>query len=173
MQLPPSGSGRPVCLCHQSPRSTTRCRPSCSIGELALVDDQPRVGLAVLHVLRDLVELTTSYSNASPAFAQAKLQGEERGGQLAGDGDRLAAEVAPASCGSRVTTIGPYLSPMLRAAARQGVLVGDVGVGVDGDGGDLQLALHRPLVERLDVLQDVLEAVAARWAARSWPGRRT
>jgi hypothetical protein len=33
---------------------------------------------------------------------------------------------------------------------------------VDRDGGDLQLAFHRPLVERLDVLEDVLEAVAAR-----------
>ena len=40
-----------------------------------------------------------------------------------------------------------------RAVREQGVLVGEVGVGVDRDGGDLELAAQRALVERLDVLQ--------------------
>jgi len=40
---------------------------------------------------------------------------------------------------------------MLAAAARQRVFIGHVRIGVDGNGGDLQLAFHGPLVERLDV----------------------
>ena len=49
------------------------------------------------------------------------------------------------------------------AAARgqERVFVEQVGVGVDRDGRDVQLAAHGPLVERLDVLENVLEAVLA------------
>jgi hypothetical protein len=55
--------------------------------------------------------------------------------------------------GRRATTIGPYLSPMLQPLGKQGVLVEQVGVGVDADGGDLKLAVEGAAVERLDVLQ--------------------
>ncbi len=48
-----------------------------------------------------------------------------------------------------------------RAAGQQRVLVEHVGVGVDRDRGDVQFAARRALVQRLDVLQDVLEPPAA------------
>jgi hypothetical protein len=41
-------------------------------------------------------------------------------------------------------------------------MIQHVRVGVDGYGGDVQLAPGAALVERLDVLEDVLEFVAAR-----------
>ncbi len=49
-----------------------------------------------------------------------------------------------------------------RAAGQQGVFVGDVGVGVDADGGDVEFSARGAFVERLDVLQDVLEMKAVR-----------
>ena len=50
--------------------------------------------------------------------------------------------------------LSPMLLPQLVRA-----YVGDIWIGVDGNGGDFQFAAHGPLVERLDVLQNVLEAV--------------
>ncbi len=49
-----------------------------------------------------------------------------------------------------------------RAAGQQRVLVTDVGVGVEADGGDIEFAARGTFVERLDILQNVLEAEAVR-----------
>ena len=112
------------------------------IGELAFMDDQPGVGFAVAHVRGDLVEVddfvawnasprscprhSCSVRNAvvsSPGMAMVLPRRVVERHRLAGD-DHRAVLVAHAA-----------------AATGQGVFVGDVGIGVDGDGGDLQLAL--------------------------------
>ena len=49
-----------------------------------------------------------------------------------------------------------------RAARQQCVFVADIGVGVDADRRDVKFAAGRAFVQRLDVLQDVLEPVAVR-----------
>ena len=49
-----------------------------------------------------------------------------------------------------------------RAVREDHVVLLDVRVGVQRDRGDLELAVHRPLVQRLDVVQDVLELEPAR-----------
>ena len=47
------------------------------------------------------------------------------------------------------------------AATGQGVFVGHIRIGVNGDGGDFQFAGSGPLVQGLDVLQHVLELIRA------------
>ena len=46
---------------------------------------------------------------------------------------------------------------MLQPLGKQGVLVEQIGIGVDADGRDFELALEGAAVERLDVLQFVLK----------------
>jgi hypothetical protein len=94
------------------------------------------------------------------AFAERQLEREEGGGEDAGDGDRLALEFGQFH---RVggNDHGAVLVSHGRPAAHQRVLVGDVRIGVDRDGRDFELALATARVERLDVLEDVLEPVGA------------
>ena len=49
MTFPPSGNGSPpVCSAHHSPGVEDEVEPLVCVGELALVDDQPDVGVAGL-----------------------------------------------------------------------------------------------------------------------------
>ena len=94
------------------------------------------------------------------SFAECELEGEEGGGELAWDGDGLARQVVEGH-GAWGDEDGAVLVAHAGPAAGEGVLIGDIGVGVDGDGGDFKLAFDGALVEGLDVLEDVLEAVGA------------
>ena len=51
---------------------------------------------------------------------------------------------------------------MLAPLGSSAYLSRDVGVGVDADGGNVEFAARGALVQRLDVLQNVLEAEAVR-----------
>ena len=138
-------------------------KPLPGVGELALVDDQSRVDgdvsiVAGGHGVEDLVE---RHDEMSKRLAQAQPQGQKGGGQRAGDGDRLAGQPfqrpGPAGHEHRPVTLadaGP--------AGAEHVEPAEMGVGVDADGGQFQLAGQGPAVERLDVLQLVREAVLAR-----------
>ena len=92
--------------------------------------------------------------------AQAEPQGEERAGQRARHGDRLRLErvdrLRLAGDDHRAVAVAHA-----RAARAEHVLVVQEGVGVDADRGQLQLALERAAVERLDVDQLVRELVVA------------
>ena len=89
-------------------------------------------------------------------LAEAQLKRQERGGQLSRDRDVFATQLF-----DRHRLAGDDHRAVLvthaAAATRQRVFFRDVRVGVDADGGDLQLTLHRALVQRLDVLKDVFE----------------
>ena len=58
-------------------------------------------------------------------------------------------------------------------ARTQGVLVGDERVAMQADGRQLELAAERPAIERLDVLQRVLETIPTRCRFWRWPGHET
>jgi len=47
-----------------------------------------------------------------------------------------------------------------RSARKQGILVEQMGVSVDRDGREMEFATHGTLIERLDVLEDVMKLVA-------------
>ena len=78
MPLAPSGSGRPVCSFHHTPRSTTSFRSLVAVGELAFVNDQPGVDrLAVVLAgddgRNDLVERHVDVTrNPCPGTAAAR-----------------------------------------------------------------------------------------------------
>jgi hypothetical protein len=48
-----------------------------------------------------------------------------------------------------------------RAARQQRVFVCDVGVRMNGDGGNVQLAAPRPLIQRLNVFQPMFKLITA------------
>ena len=109
---------------------------------------------------RNLVELDFDGLKCLAALAQAELQGQECSGQSAGDGDGFAAQIAQRHRGFG-DDHGAILVAHGCAATGQGVVGGDVGIGVDGDGGDFQFATQGALVEALDVLENVLELVGS------------
>ena len=139
------------------------------VGQLALVDEQPGLGAARRDLVDDLVERhlavaelpprqSRSTRNAvviRPGTAISISRSSLRADRLARDDDR----------------------PVARAHARpvreEHVLVLDERVRVERDRGHLEPALERPLVQRLDVLQDVLELEPARVDARRRRGPRT
>src|SRR5690606_27634816 len=85
---------------------------------------------------------------------------ESGGGHLAGDPDPLAAQIRErerlARDHDRTVAV-----PHRDAGPHHEVPIGDVRVRVRGDRGDLEFPFERALVERLDVLQLVLDAPAA------------
>jgi len=107
-----------------------------------------------------LIEVNGDGAKRLAGFAEAKLEGEERGCQFAGDGDGLAFEIGDFR-GLASDDHRSVLIAHAAAATCEGITVCHVGIGVDRDRGNLQLAAASPLVESLDVLKDVLEPV---WA---------
>ena len=117
--------------------------------QLPLVDDKPRVIFSFLHRLEDLVE---GQDFVGEPLRQQQAQGEERRGQRAGHGDAGGLQFLnrhrPAGDDHR-----PVAVAHAATAGQQGVLVEEVGVGVDADGGEVEFAAEGAAVERLDVLQ--------------------
>ena len=87
------------------------CKPFVLVRQLALVDQQPGLRLAVEHRLLNLIERHDDELEIRLVDPQRQVGG----GQRAGNRDAAALHAvarAPPSCRRR-TTIGPYLSPML------------------------------------------------------------
>ena len=134
-----------------------------SEGELAFVDDESGVGFSVADIGGDLIEGDDDGGEGFGGFSEAELEGEEGGGELAGDGDGASGvfqgvEGSAGTCDEH----GAVAVAHRAADAGEGVTIGDVGIGVDGDGGDFEFGVAGALVECLDVLEDVLKAI--------WPG---
>ena len=93
--------------------------------------------------------------------AQPELQGKKRAGHGAGHGDFFLRNLRLGKLlfrhEHRAVTIAHA-----RAAGQQRVFIAHMGIGVDADGGDVEFAARGALVQRLDVLQNVLEPEAVR-----------
>ena len=113
--------------------------------QLPFVDDEAGVELARCHGVEDLVERTSRRNLHLSRRARSKpqLQREERGRQRAGHGDRLAAQVVDRQRlrgDDHRAVVVAHAAP----AGQQGVLVEQVAIGVDADGGHFQFALAGP-----------------------------
>ena len=138
--------------------------------ELAFVDDQPGVEFAGRDRGDDLVE---RHDFVREIVAEQQLQGRET--------PSSSCRARRSSCDVKFVDRHRLAEPRpsgrsvahAAAAGQQRVLVEQVGVGVDADGGHFQFAAQCPAIERLDVLQFVLELEIARVESCRGPGRRT
>ena len=137
--------------------------------QLPFVDDQPGVIFAFFDRLQNLVE---RHDLVGEPLRQQQAQGKERRGQRAGHGDAAAAQLVhrhrPAGDDHRAVAVAHAA-----AARQQSVLVEQVGVGVDADGGHVEFAAQGAAVERLDVLQARGGIPDRRCRSCRGPGRRT
>ncbi len=125
-----------------------------AVGELPLVDDQTSVSLTALYRVQDLVEHDDAMIER--AFSQEQIERQERGGHLAGDQHGFPLEIVYGHwlAGHHQRTI-PVTHA--RTAGRQGVVLRDVGIGVNADRRDVQFRAEGAIVQGLYVLQDMLE----------------
>lgn len=126
------------------------------------MNNQPGLGFIGLDCFKYLVKWDHHVIQFLGWFAQPELQGEERAGHGAGHGDFSIGEFGAAHhfAGDNHGAVAiAHAGP----AGQQRVLPAHVGVGMDADGGDVQLALRGPLVKRLNILQDVFELKAVSW----------
>ena len=125
-------------------------KPAVAEGELPLVDQEPQVDRALDHGILDQVE--AGWHRLEVGLVQPER--EVGAGQRARDRDALATHGRPGHW--RAGDEARAVPVAERGAVRQqGVAIGDVGVGMDRDRGDLELAAARALVQRLDVLKFV------------------
>ena len=132
-------------------------QPGGGVRELALVDEQARVRLPRRDLVHDLVERNLPEREVP----ELQLQRQERRRHAPGHGDLDPAQVILAQLLARDDD-RPVAGAHARAVRKQDVLVLHVRVRVERDRGHLEPALERPLVQRLDVLQHVLELEPAR-----------
>ena len=126
-------------------------------GELALVDDQAHVGSALLHLVEDPVE----GHHPGAHLRREEPQGQEGRGEGAGHGHL---EIGDAGGRKRLARHEqrPVAVADAAPAGHERVLVGHVGIGVEGNRGDLVPARARALVQGLDVHELVLDVEVAR-----------
>ena len=121
------------------------------------MDEEPGLGGAGLHLVHDSVEGRLPVAEVADSHAQ-----DEEGGRHPpwhGDLDLRETLERHGVAGDHERTVaGAHAGAM----GEEDVRVLHEGVGVEGEGGHLQAPLQRPLVESLDVAEDVLELEAAR-----------
>jgi hypothetical protein len=127
-----------------------------TVSELSLVNNEADVGLARADGLEDLVEGDHEIVDLARGFFQPKLEREEGAGHGAGDGDFFAGDFFP-GVAPRGDQHGAVAVPHAGAAGKERVLATDVGVGVNADGRDIKFSARGALVERLNILEDVIE----------------
>jgi hypothetical protein len=125
--------------------------------ELALVDEQPCLGPAGRDLVRDLVERKL----AVPEVAEVEAERQERRRQRARDDDLPRAELV-----RRELLAGdhdrPVPGPDARPVREEHVVLLHERVRGERERGDLQPCRPSPLVQRLDVAEDLVELVPAR-----------
>lgn len=136
-----------------------KLKPFVAVGELAFVDDEADIGFAFFDSGKDLVEGDDNVVEGVAGAAEPELEGEEGAGHCAGDGDAFGGDLVASEflLGDKHGTVAIAHAG---AAGEQGVLIADVGVGVDADGRNIEFAAGGAFIEGLNVLEDVFEAVA-------------
>ena len=111
--LPPSGRGSPVCVVPPLAEVDDLVQAALAVIELPLVDDQAGLDPSLGDGREDLVE---RHDDDRHVLAQAELERQVRGRELARHGDRPAPQVVERRrlAGDQV---GPYRSPMLEPEA--------------------------------------------------------
>jgi len=129
-------------------------------GQLSFVDDQARLRFTRVDGLENPVKGNDDKMDFVRRQLQPELQRQKSAGHGPGHGDFCLSQVRPVE-----RFFGHEQRPIAVAhagsARQQGILRADIGVSMKADSRNIQLAPGGPLVQRLDVLQDVLELEAA------------
>src|SRR5438094_342549 len=126
--------------------------PHPCVGDLALVDQEPDIGLALEDGRRNLVEGHLDQRRV----ADVEAQKERRGRVAAGDRYHLLRDRARVQRLTRHED-RPVALPHRGARIHHPVPVGDEEIRREGDRGHLELGSPRAAVQRLDVLEHVLD----------------
>ena len=121
-------------------------------GQLGFVNDQAGIDGALADGVEDLVE----GRDDGFEIRLIQLAGQIGGGQVPGNRDALALQLLGLH-GTGGDDHGTVAIADAGPAGHQHVLVGDVRIGVIGDGAQLVLALHGLPVQRLDIFEHVPE----------------
>ena len=123
------------------------------------MNDQASLRLAGVDGLENLVKRNDDKIDFFRRQLQPELQGQKSAGHRPRHGNFHAGQFGPAE-----RFFGHEHRPVTVAHARparqQGILPADKSVGMNANGRDVQFASRGPLVERLDVLQNMLELKA-------------
>ena len=144
-------------------RIDDQLQPLVGVCQLPLVDNQSRVDAPpfILPGRYSIENLVERHKDVIEIDAKAEPQGQIRRGSQSRHGDRRAAQFVErhAPFGDDHRTI-----PVAHAcpARTENVAMAEEGIGVDADRRQLQIALERTLVERLDVDQLVRKPIPAR-----------
>ena len=159
--VPAQGQREPVILPPPPrPQVLAQLQPLVPVGQLSFVNDQAHVRPSRTNGGEDLIERNDDEIELAARLSQPKLEGQKRTGHRAGNGNGLPQNLLPRERGRR-DEHGPVAISHARPARQQRIAVADVGVGMNADGRNIQLAAGRSLVEGLDVLENVLELETA------------
>jgi hypothetical protein len=124
------------------------------------MDDQARLRLARVDGLENPVKRNHDKMDFLRRQLQPELQRQKSAGHGPRHGNSCSRQVSPSE-----RFFGHEHRPVAVAHARparqQGILPADIGISMNADGCNIQLAPGGPLVQGLDVLQNVFELEAA------------
>ena len=129
-----------------------------AVGELPLVDDQPRIGFAGGHRLENAIE---RYDLVRKLLSQEQSQCQEGRRQRSRYGDGLPGKIVHRH-GTARDDAGPVAVTHAGSARHQGVPIGHVGVGMDAHGGDLEFSFEGAAIQRFDAFEHLLDVVGRR-----------
>src|SRR5713226_2586525 len=118
-------------------------------GQLALMDDQAGVESAAGDGFEDTIE---GHHLVAEAVRQQQSQCQKGGGQSSWDCDPRGWQIARTErffCHDHGTVFVPHAA----STGQKGILVEEMGVGMNADGRHVELAAQRSAVERLDILK--------------------
>ena len=121
------------------------------IGQLAFVDDNASIRVAFVDGVKDRVE----WPNDRVELWKEDAREKRRCRDLTGNGDALAFELVDRKRFFRDDDRAVALAHA-RARRHDPIFVGDGEKGMRRNGRDLEIAVHRSLVERLDVLEHMV-----------------
>src|SRR6185437_10319638 len=120
--------------------------------QLALMNQQASLSLARADRFHNLIKR----HDVVLEITQVEAERQKRAGHRTRDRDALPSQPLVANLLTRDDHWAIVVAHT-RAVGQYGVLVGDIGVGMDRNGGDFQTPFERPLIQRLDITQDMLE----------------
>ena len=130
--------------------------PFIAVGKLPFVDDQADFRRAAADGLENPVKGHDDVIEFLRRFAEPELQREKRAGHGSRHGDFFPENFFTGKLLFRHQHRAIAVAHA-RAAGQQRVFIGNVSVGMNADGGDVEFSAGGAFVQRLNVLQNVLE----------------